>query len=218
MKTFGTTKIIGVDHGYGNMKTANHCFPTGIDAYDSEPLFTRDMLVYDGRYYLIGEGHKEFVGEKSQDDDFYLLTLAAVAMELHDEGLTEADVFLAAGLPLTWTANQKEAFAAYLSRNEEVRFVWKKVAYHIRIVGVRIYPQGFAAIAEKAAAEKLDIRENLALNCAEKGFSVAVWNRSPDKTEKEGNGFPIIPVLAAITAAFAGFLWFLIGKRKKDEE
>ena len=107
MKTFGTTKIIGVDHGYGNMKTANHCFPTGIDAYDSEPLFTRDMLVYDGRYYLIGEGHKEFVGEKSQDDDFYLLTLAAVAMELHDEGLTEADVFLAAGLPLTWTANQK---------------------------------------------------------------------------------------------------------------
>ena len=135
MKTFGTTKIIGVDHGYGNMKTANHCFPTGIDAYDSEPLFTRDMLVCDGRYYLIGEGHKEFVGEKSQDDDFYLLTLAAIAMELHDEGLTEADVF-----------------AAYLSRNEEIHFVWKKVAYHIRIKGVRIYPQGFAAIAEKAAA------------------------------------------------------------------
>ena len=106
MKSIGNTKIIGVDHGYGNMKTANHCFPTGIDAYDSEPLFTRDMLVCGGRYYLIGEGHKEFVGEKSQDDDFYLLTLAAVAMELHDEGLTEADVFLAAGLPLTWTANQ----------------------------------------------------------------------------------------------------------------
>ena len=24
------TLIIGLDHGYGNMKTANHCFPTGI--------------------------------------------------------------------------------------------------------------------------------------------------------------------------------------------
>ena len=47
MKSIGNTKIIGVDHGYGNMKTANHCFPTGIDAYDSEPLFTRDMLVCD---------------------------------------------------------------------------------------------------------------------------------------------------------------------------
>ena len=152
MKTINNIKIIGVDHGYGNMKTANHCFPTGIDGYDSEPLFTKDMLIYDGRYYLIGEGHKEFVGEKSRDDDFYLLTLVAIAMELHDEGLTEADVFLAAGLPLTWTTVQKADFAAYLSRNEEVHFVWQKECYHIRIQGVRIYPQGFAAVSESAAA------------------------------------------------------------------
>lgn len=47
MKNFNNTKIIGIDHGYGNMKTANFCFPTGIIAYDSEPLFTADMLVYD---------------------------------------------------------------------------------------------------------------------------------------------------------------------------
>ena len=68
------------------------------------------------------------MGEQSQGDDFDLLTLAAVAMELHDEGLTEADVFLAAGLSLTWTANQKEAFAAYLSRNEEIHFVGKRLS------------------------------------------------------------------------------------------
>ena len=51
MKTIHNTKIIGIDHGYGNMKTANCCFPTGITAYDHEPLFTADMLVYAGRYY-----------------------------------------------------------------------------------------------------------------------------------------------------------------------
>ena len=50
MKTIHNTKIIGIDHGYGNMKTANCCFPTGIAAYDHEPLFTADMLVYGGRY------------------------------------------------------------------------------------------------------------------------------------------------------------------------
>ncbi len=44
MKSFRETKIIGIDHGYGNMKTANHCFKTGISAYDSEPLFTAEML------------------------------------------------------------------------------------------------------------------------------------------------------------------------------
>ena len=64
MKTIHNTKIIGIDHGYGNMKTANCCFPTGIAAYDHEPLFTADMLVYGGRYYLIGEGHKEFAPDK----------------------------------------------------------------------------------------------------------------------------------------------------------
>ena len=44
MKSFNTSKIIGIDHGYGNMKTANFCFPTGIIAYDSEPLFTACLL------------------------------------------------------------------------------------------------------------------------------------------------------------------------------
>ena len=45
MKTTHNTKIIGIDHGYGNMKTANCCIPTGITAYDHEPLFTADMPV-----------------------------------------------------------------------------------------------------------------------------------------------------------------------------
>ena len=38
MKKFNNTIIIGIDHGYGNMKTANCCFPTGLIAYNSEPL------------------------------------------------------------------------------------------------------------------------------------------------------------------------------------
>lgn len=66
MKTIHNTKIIGIDHGYGNMKTANCCFPTGITAYDREPLFTADMLVYGGRYYLIGEGHKSLHRTRSR--------------------------------------------------------------------------------------------------------------------------------------------------------
>ena len=58
MKSFNNKFIIGIDHGYGNIKTANHCFKTGITAHDSEPLFTKDMLTYNGKYYLIGEGAK----------------------------------------------------------------------------------------------------------------------------------------------------------------
>ena len=92
MKSFRETKIIGIDHGYGNMKTANHCFKTGISAYDSEPLFTADMLTYNGKYYLIGDGHKEFAPDKVKDEDYYVLTLAAIAKELKAENLTEAHI------------------------------------------------------------------------------------------------------------------------------
>ena len=154
MKKLNDQFIIGVDHGYGNIKTANHCFKTGILGYDSEPLFTGDMLTYGGRYYLIGEGHKEFIAEKIKDEDYYLLTLVAIAKELKDAELTEANIVLAAGLPLTWTSGQKKEFAAYLGKNKEVDFNYKKVDYHITIDDVRIYPQGYAAIAEFAASMK----------------------------------------------------------------
>lgn len=154
MKDFKNKVIIGIDHGYGNIKTANHIFKTGVMEYDAEPLFTKDMLVYGGKYYTIGEGHKEFKAEKQNDDDYYVLTLAAIAMELDGNDLTEADVFIAAGLPLTWTSGQKAEFAAYLTKNERVTFVFRKVRYRIRIVGAKIYPQGYAAVAEFAAKMK----------------------------------------------------------------
>ena len=68
MKSFKDKIIIGIDHGYGIIKTANLCFKTGIITHDSEPLFTKDMLIYNGKYYLIGEGHKEFLPEKQNDE------------------------------------------------------------------------------------------------------------------------------------------------------
>ena len=123
MKTLNNTKIIGIDHGYGNMKTANCCFPNGITAYDHEPLFTADMLVYGGRYYLIGEGHKEFAPDKIKDEDYYVLTLAAIAKELKAENLTEAHIVIAAGLPLTWTSGQKADFKAYLKPSQVCHFL-----------------------------------------------------------------------------------------------
>ena len=79
MKKFNEMYVIGIDHGYGNMKTANCCFKTGLLPYDAEPLFTGDMLVYGGKYYLIGEGHKEFFPDKIRDEDYYVLTLVAIA-------------------------------------------------------------------------------------------------------------------------------------------
>ena len=32
----GTPIVIGIDHGYGNIKTASACFRTSVTAYDTE--------------------------------------------------------------------------------------------------------------------------------------------------------------------------------------
>ena len=64
------------------------------------------------------------------------------------------EISAVAGLPLTWTSGQKAEFKAYLSKNAEVEFVDKKIAYHIYIDDVRIYPQGYTAIASFATTLK----------------------------------------------------------------
>ena len=146
MKKMNQTYLIGIDHGYGNMKTANCCFPTGVMKSDTEPTFASDLLVWNGTYYSIGVGHKEFKADNFNDEDYYVLTLAAIARELWRERITEADVYIAAGLPLTWVSEQKAEFKSYLLQRSEVTFTFRDVEYRIKIVGAEIYPQGFAAI------------------------------------------------------------------------
>ena len=141
--------IIGIDHGYGNIKTANCCFKTGVAAYDKEPTFKSNLLVYEGRYYLIGEEHKEFISDKMTDSDYYILTLAAIARELNIRKQTSARVHLAAGLPLTWVSEQKDSFKAYLLQKESADFTFKGVDYHVEFVGADIFPQGFSAVADR---------------------------------------------------------------------
>ena len=141
--------IIGIDHGYGNIKTAHYCFKTGVTAYDKEPTFKRNMLVYDSRYYIIGDEHKEFTADKMNDQDYYVLTLAAIAWELNRRDLASARIHLAAGLPLTWVSEQKERFKAYLLQNDSADFTFRGIDFHVEFTGADIFPQGFSAVADR---------------------------------------------------------------------
>ena len=142
------TIILGVDNGYGNVKTAHRVFPTGIVKCDSEPVLSKEYIEYDGTYYIIGKGHKGFVADKQEDDDTYIMTLAAIAKELEARGLTEARIHLAVGLPLKWVQAQRESFKKYLTRERYVSLKYKKVSYLIEIADCTVMPQGYAAVAE----------------------------------------------------------------------
>ena len=83
------------------------------------------------------------------DEDYYLLTLMAVARELNAYGIREADVHLAAGLPLTWVRKQREDFRTYLLRNEYVSFHFNGNEYKLHFVGCSLFPQGYPAIVSR---------------------------------------------------------------------
>ena len=142
------TIILGVDAGYGNYKTARCCFPTSVSRSDQPPVFTRNYLEYDGGYYIIGEGHKDFVAEKSMDGDNYVLTLAAIAKELYARDLNSARIHLAVGLPLKWVQAQRDLFREYMLQNRHVEYKHAGRRYVVDIVDCTVMPQCYAAIAE----------------------------------------------------------------------
>ena len=59
--------IIAIDHGYGNIKTSNFCFPANVTPINDGLCFTDDILIYDGTSYAVGMGHKEFRADKIMD-------------------------------------------------------------------------------------------------------------------------------------------------------
>ena len=74
--------VIGVDHGYAAMKTVHGSFPSGLVAYEHEPYTQKNVLEYGGTYYVVGSGRQPLQKDKTRTEDYYLLTLAAIAREL----------------------------------------------------------------------------------------------------------------------------------------
>ena len=158
MRELRNTKIIAVDHGYGNMKTANTVTPTGIKAYETEPIFTGNILEYNGIYYRIGEGHKEFIPDKAMDEEYYLLTLMAIARELNVFSIREADVHLAAGLPLTWMNNNLDILD---SQDISLKKQLEKDAAAFREEKFRPEPEQYTELLDTRIQIRPDFRDKL---------------------------------------------------------
>lgn len=141
--------IIGVDMGYGNMKTANCHFPTGLTVYPTEPAFTGDVLLWDDKYYKVGEGRKPFIADKTVDNDFYIMTIAAVAMECKANKIHDGNIHISVGIPVSWLREQREALREYIMQNKKLRFTFDGEKYKLTIKGCSIYPQGYPALIDR---------------------------------------------------------------------
>ena len=141
--------IIGIDHGYYAIKTAHCSFPAGLTSYgEHEPYTRQGLLEFGGCFFVCGSGRQPIQRDKTVNDNYYLLTLAAIAKEIQQRGLPpECSVRIAAGLPLTSFGRDKPKFKDYLLRsNQPVNYKFEGVEYSITIEEVAIFPQGYAAL------------------------------------------------------------------------
>lgn len=140
--------IIGIDHGYANMKTKNFVFPSGLVTYEHEPYSMERVLEYGGKYYVVGSGRQPLQKDKTKAEDYYLLTLAAIAVELeYREAPPNSEIILAVGLPLTSFGRDKRVFRKYLLRDgQPISFRYEEKPYSIAITDVQLFPQGYAAV------------------------------------------------------------------------
>ncbi len=142
------TVVLGIDHGYANMKTKNCVFASGLTAYAHEPYTKENVLEMGGKFYVVGSGRQALQKDKTVSEDYYLLTLDAIAQEIERRGLERnLSVHLAVGLPLTGFGRDKQKFKAYLLRDgKPVQFRYENRQYNIKIENVSLFPQGYAAI------------------------------------------------------------------------
>ncbi len=141
--------IIGIDHGYYAIKTAHCSFPAGLTSYgEHEPYTRQGLLEFGGCFFVCGSGRQPIQRDKTINDNYYLLTLAAIAKEIRQRGLPpECSVRIAAGLPLTSFGRDKPKFKDYLLRsNQPVNYKFEGVEYSITIEEVAVFPQGYAAL------------------------------------------------------------------------
>lgn len=142
-------EVIGIDHGWSNVKTVSQVFTSGVKEISTEPAFFENVVEWEGMYYKVGGKRLEVRDSKVENENFYILTLAAIAKELKRRGLRTANVFLSVGLPLTRFGDEKEDFLNYLKRNKTLDFRFEKEQYQVQLVRISVFPQCYAAVADR---------------------------------------------------------------------
>ena len=88
--------------------------------------------------------------DKTVNDDFFILTLFAIAYELSETngllpGMT-VEIDLAVGLPPGHFGKQYKEFEKYFVRNQTINFEFNKKNFKVFIKSASAYPQGYAAV------------------------------------------------------------------------
>ena len=98
---------------------------------------------------LFCQRRKPFIADKTVDNDFYIMTLAAVAMECKANNVHDGDIYLAVGIPVSWIREQRDSLRDYIMKQKKLRFTFNGEKYKLNMKGCFIFPQGFPALMDR---------------------------------------------------------------------
>ncbi|MBA4698514.1 MAG: ParM/StbA family protein [Ruminococcus sp.] len=140
--------IIGIDNGYGYIKTSNTISLNGVNKLISKPAILDNVLGVNGEYYTVGESRIPYLPDKTVTQEHYLGTLAAIAREMKLKGWNRGEVTLAQGLPYQFFDTQREKFKKYMLQKPDVRFSYERADYRVKLIDALIYPQCLPIICQ----------------------------------------------------------------------
>lgn len=147
---------IGVDTGNRCMKTVSHAFVAGIKSFDAMPAFQGGLLELNGKYYVQTNDRLSYQQDKTESDDYFVLTLIALAKELEARKVDSDEtvhIRLGVGLPPSHLPRLRDRFKAYFDRGT-VAFSYNGRRWTVAIDEVVVFAQGYAAIFADFAAIK----------------------------------------------------------------
>ena len=142
--------FIGVDTGYHLIKTRNHIFSNGVTRFESEPPLLTETIQVGSDYYAIGGERLTVMDDKTANEDYLILTMAAIAKELRTRGLgMKARVVLGVGVPFKRMGKEKGPLLKYFEEHDLYFYKYEGEWVQIRLEEVYCFPQCFAAIADR---------------------------------------------------------------------
>lgn len=130
--------VIGIDHGNRMIKSSDGMYSCGYTVTKNQ--VGMDMVIeYKGKSYCI-DGRSKYKYDKTIDETYFILTLPAIAMRLEREKISEANIILAIGLPLSHFSQLKDRYIKYFTRNN-IDFMFNGKHYMVDISEVLCYPQ-----------------------------------------------------------------------------
>ena len=141
-------RSIAVDHGNYKIKTEHHIFTSGLSLSNTKPGFG-ETIEWEGIYYSLSENRIRNKWDKTEDDQYFVLTLFAIAKELLHSGeyipFLNSEISLVVGLPPAHYGRLRDRFANYFTGRNVIKFCYMDKNFSITINEVSVYPQAYAA-------------------------------------------------------------------------